>query len=103
MPRVGRSTWLDDLGMPNVAAAMMAAAQGQRGEAPYLLSDMATDVAGLLDATGWPSAHVVGVSMGGMIAQTLAIEHAARVRSLGSIMSSSGAPGLPGPPRRPWC
>jgi pimeloyl-ACP methyl ester carboxylesterase len=94
---VGRSSWLDDLGMPDVLGAMIAAAQGQRVQAPYLLSDMAADAAGLLDAIGWASAHVVGVSMGGMIAQTLSIEHPTRVRSLTSIMSSSGAPGLPGP------
>lgn len=94
---VGLSTWLDDLGFPNIPAAMAAAAQGEKAEAPYVLSDMARDVAGLLDAIGWKSAHVVGVSMGGMIAQTLAVEHPARVRSLTSIMSSTGAPGLPGP------
>ncbi len=94
---VGLSTWLDDLGFPNIAGAMAAAAQGEKAETPYTLSDMAADVAGLLDAVGWKSAHVAGVSMGGMIAQTLAIEHPARVRSLTSIMSSTGAPGLPGP------
>jgi pimeloyl-ACP methyl ester carboxylesterase len=56
----------------------------------YLLSDMARDAVGLLDALGVDSAHVVGASMGGMIAQTIAIEHPTRVRSLTSIMSNTG-------------
>jgi pimeloyl-ACP methyl ester carboxylesterase len=56
----------------------------------YTLSDMATDAAGLLDALGIESAHVVGMSMGGMIAQLMAIEHPTRVRTLTSIMSTTG-------------
>ncbi|KRF13907.1 alpha/beta hydrolase [Nocardioides sp. Soil797] len=61
-----------------------------RGNAPYSLSDMADDGLGLLDHLGIDSAHVVGISMGGMIVQTMAIEHAARVRSMTSIMSTTG-------------
>jgi pimeloyl-ACP methyl ester carboxylesterase len=92
---VGRSTIFDDRGVPSVLAAMAAAAQGLRVEAPYRLTDMAADTAGLLDALDIPSAHVLGVSMGGMIAQALAIEHPTRVRSLTSIMSTTGARDLP--------
>jgi len=67
--------------------------------APYKLCDMAADTVGLLDALGIASAHVVGASMGGMIAQEIAIEHPARVRSLVSIMSTTGNPRLPQPGR----
>jgi pimeloyl-ACP methyl ester carboxylesterase len=59
-------------------------------ESEYVLSDMAADAVGLLDALDIDSAHVVGVSMGGMIVQTMAIEHPDRVRSLTSIMSTTG-------------
>nr|AAX37299.1 lipase/esterase [uncultured bacterium] len=95
---VGRSTWLDHLGLPNVMGLMAAAAAGQPVDAPYKLSDMAADTAGLLDALGISQAHIVGASMGGMIAQTFAIEYPERALSLTSIMSTTGDPTLP-PPR----
>lgn len=61
-------------------------------EVPYTLSDLANDAVGLLDALSIAAAHVVGASMGGMVAQTIAIEHPERVLSLTSIMSSPGDP-----------
>ncbi len=61
---------------------------------PYTVSDMAADAVAVLDAIGWPNAHVLGQSMGGMIAQQLAIEHPDRVRSLIPLMTSSGQPGF---------
>ena len=64
---------------------------------PYTLDDMAADTVGLLDVLGIAKAHVVGASMGGMIAQIVAIEHPERVKSLTSIMSTSGDRALPGP------
>jgi pimeloyl-ACP methyl ester carboxylesterase len=95
---VGQSTQMGSAGLPDVAAAVMAAMQGQAVTgAPYLLSDMAADAIGLMDALGIGTAHVVGASMGGAIAQTLAIEHPQRLRSLTSIMATTGAPDLPPP------
>ena len=94
---IGLSTRFDAAGLPDVAAAFMAAMQGQPVSAPYRLEDMADDAVGLLDALGIGSAHVVGASMGGAIGQTLAIHHPSRLRSLTSIMATTGAPGLPPP------
>jgi pimeloyl-ACP methyl ester carboxylesterase len=67
--------------------------------APYTLSDMASDAVAVLDAEGCADAHIVGASLGGMVAQTLAIEHPGRCRSLTSIMSKPGSPfsGTPAP------
>lgn len=69
-------------------------------KAPYKLDDMASDAVGILDALSIQSAHVVGISMGGMIGQILAAKHSSRVRSFVSIMSSSGHRNLPGPSLR---
>ena len=82
----GHSTRLD--GAPSRLGELMA---GQEARPPYLLADMAADAVGLLDHLGIERAHVVGASMGGMIAQTIAIEHPDRVLSLCSIMSNTGA------------
>ena len=94
---IGLSTRFDAAGVPNVGAALMALMQGRPIPAPYLLRDMAEDARGLLDALGIARVHVVGASMGGAIAQLLAIHHPQRVASLTSIMATSGAPGLPPP------
>lgn len=86
----GESTWLDHLGRPDLRRGIARALLGRPARADYDLVDMADDTAALLDALGLDDAHVVGVSMGGMIGQTLALRHAARVRSLTSVMSSPG-------------
>ncbi len=75
---------------PSQVKAVLGAMARRPVKSEYLLRDMAADAVGLLDALEVPSAHVVGISMGGMIAQTIAIEHADRVRSLTSIMSNTG-------------
>ncbi len=83
---IGRSTKIDSAGLPKRADMLL----GRRQTAPYLLRDMAEDTAGLMDHLGIESAHLVGASMGGMIAQTLAIRRPGMVRSLVSMMSSTG-------------
>lgn len=92
---VGKSTHLDHLGRPDIAAAMAAGMAGKPVAAPYLLDDMAADAAGLLKALEISSAHIVGASMGGMIAQIVAAKHPHATRSLVSIMSTTGRRDLP--------
>jgi pimeloyl-ACP methyl ester carboxylesterase len=82
----GLSTHLTDSPPPNLPAALA----GDLSSVSYTLSDMAADAVGLLDALGFEKAHVVGASMGGHIAQTMAIEHPDRVHSLISMMSTTG-------------
>lgn len=84
-------------GVPaNLNEVMVAAGTGDlqkaRALAPYLLSDMADDGFGLLSALGIERAHVLGASMGGMVAQTMAIEHPGRVLTLTSMMATTGEP-----------
>src|SRR3990167_3529008 len=80
---------------PGMIWQMLAARLGFKPKVPYTLSDMAADGAALLDALGIERAHVVGASMGGMIAQLMAVEHGHRVLSLTSIFSTTGHPRLP--------
>ncbi len=87
---VGLSSKFEAAGVPRVRKLMMKAMVGLSVTAPYTLADMADDAAGLLDALDIGRAHVMGVSMGGMIAQTLAITHPERVASLTSMMSTTG-------------
>jgi pimeloyl-ACP methyl ester carboxylesterase len=82
----GLSTWFDDARPVNLAAIW----GGDHSSLAYTLEDMADDAAAVLDAVGVPAAHVAGISLGGMIAQLLATRHPARVRSLASIMSTTG-------------
>jgi pimeloyl-ACP methyl ester carboxylesterase len=95
---VGLSQQLTALGKPNLIWQSIRFKLGLTPQAPYSLGDMAADSLGVLDALGIRAAHVVGVSMGGMIAQRVALAAPDRVLSLTSIMSTSGAKGLP-PPR----
>jgi pimeloyl-ACP methyl ester carboxylesterase len=91
----GLSTHLSQLGVPNIGEAFLKAATGQKVDAPYTLNNMAADTIGLLDALGIGSAHMIGASMGGMIAQIVAAEYPTRTRSLVSIMSTTGRRDLP--------
>ncbi|MFX0151720.1 MAG: alpha/beta fold hydrolase [Candidatus Hodarchaeota archaeon] len=93
---VGLSTKLDNYPIPNPMQLFQSLQQGETIEVPYTLLDMAKDAVGLLDALKVESAHIVGASMGGMIALTIAIHFPERVRSLTSIMSSI-QPTLPKP------
>ena len=92
---IGLSQHFDALGVPNLIWQGLKYKLGLRMTPPYSLQDMAADALGVLDALQIQSAHVVGLSMGGMIAQRLALLAPARVLSLTSVMSSSGARGLP--------
>lgn len=87
---VGLSTKLDHAPVPEIADIIMG-----KASAPYSLDDMAADAAGLLDALKIEKAHIVGASMGGMIAQLFAANHPKKTLSLTSIMSTTGNPAVP--------
>ena len=97
---VGLSDGHDHLGMPGMVGPMLRHALRLPVPSPYTLRDMADDAAGVLDALGIPAAHVCGASMGGMIAQQMAVRHPQRVKSLTLIMTTSGARHLPQPAMR---
>jgi pimeloyl-ACP methyl ester carboxylesterase len=92
---IGLSTHFDSHAAPDLMAVMTALASGKPLPLAYTLDDLADDAVALSDALGFDGAHFVGASMGGMIVQTVAIRHPARVRSLVSIMSTTGNPALP--------
>ena len=91
----GLSSDFGSWGVADIPKALQQAMKGQRPAAPYHLKDMAADAMALLDALSIEKAHIVGASMGGMIAQIIAAQYPQRTRSLVSIYSSSGRPGLP--------
>ena len=94
---IGLSQDMADLPAPNLLWFMLQQKLGLQPKAPYSILDMAHDAIGVLDHLQIKRAHVVGVSMGGMIGQRMCLTAPERVLSLTSIMSSSGAKGLPGP------
>ncbi len=97
---IGLSTHFDVLPLPkNMVWQLIKARLGLAVRSGYTLDDMAADTVGLLDALGIERAHVVGASMGGMIAQQVAVRYPTRTRSLVSIMSSTGNRRLPAPSR----
>jgi pimeloyl-ACP methyl ester carboxylesterase len=92
---VGKSTHFVGQAAPDPRALFAEVMGGRRPHVPYTLDDMANDAVGLMDALGADRAHVVGASMGGMIAQLVAINHPDRTKSLISIMSTTGRRDLP--------
>ena len=94
---VGLSHKFEDAGKPNIMDAVNKLMRGETVTPPYTIADMADDAVGLLDALDLRKAHICGMSMGGMIAQAIAIRHPSRVLSLISIYSTTGNPILPQP------
>jgi pimeloyl-ACP methyl ester carboxylesterase len=88
---IGKSTYFDDLGIPDIVGSLVRAYTKRPVSAPYTLYDMADDGIGILDHLGIDRAHVFGCSMGGMVAQCMAIRHPARLKSVTSVMSTTGA------------
>jgi pimeloyl-ACP methyl ester carboxylesterase len=99
---VGHTSWLTEAGTPKIGAVVSAMLRGEPVQVPYKLIDMAEDTLGLMDVLGIETAHIVGMSMGGMIAQTTAIHYPERVRTLTSLSSTTGHPGLPQATPEAW-
>jgi len=93
----GLSTKFDEAGLPVMMDVIGKVMSGQKVTPAYTIEDMAADAVGLLDALQIEKAHICGMSMGGMIAQSLAINYPRRVLSLTSIYSTTGNPHLPQP------
>ena len=93
----GGSTRFDDWGQPTVWWQLLKRQMGFEVDAPYTLNDMAADTVAVMDVLDINNAHIVGASMGGMIAQVVAAQYPQRIRSLVSIMSTTGSPQLPPP------
>lgn len=94
---IGLSSKLDSAGTPNIPLLFAKHQLGFKVTTPYTLTDMAVDTIGLLDALGLRSAHICGSSLGARVAHLIAIGHRDRIRSLTSMMSSTGNPKLPPP------
>jgi len=94
---VGLSTKFEEAGEPDLMDLFGKLSRGEKIKPPYTMEDMADDAVGLLDALGIRKAHLCGMSMGGMIAQTITTRHPSRVLSLTSIYSTTGNPELPQP------
>jgi pimeloyl-ACP methyl ester carboxylesterase len=93
----GLSTKFQDAGVPEITDVIGKLMSGRKVTPPYTIEDMADDAVGLLDALKIEKAHICGMSMGGMIAQSIAIRYPGRVLSLISIYSTTGNPDLPQP------
>ena len=93
----GASTRFDEWGQPVLWWELLKYRLGFSVNAPYTLNDMGADIAGLMEAVGYEQAHIIGASMGGMIAQIVAAQYPEKTRSLISIMSTTNAPHLPPP------
>ena len=93
----GSSTRFDSWGQPLLWWELLKYRFGFSVKAPYTLDDMAADITGLMEEIGYEEAHIVGASMGGMIAQIVAAQYPEKTRSLISIMSTTNAPHLPPP------
>lgn len=93
----GLSTKFTEAGIPHIGQIIEAREKGEEIKPPYTIEDMAEDAVGLLDALGIEKAHICGISMGGMIAQTIALNHQQKILSLISIYSETGNLALPPP------